>query len=541
MQREWLRKRKSISLHEKGEKNKKGKAMQISIPVRETRINIKPVSMSLVHEYYFEGPCRFGRTEEQLSTEYDQMAARAKHKKMMDELNNNLPSELVNIMEPVYIEKNEEFFADEKYLDLLRQDSDEVDLFWLNTTGLESLLDYYEKYDVKTPVAAMRSCCRNFQVTATFRARGIESYGFLTWDEAIETISVLRARKVLRETKILLGVRNIPNHSATVLEGFLDNAKVTETLGCRFRYVNVHEILDQFERIPADQNHTLPGRRELNITEEDDVEIKRIAEELKAGAQFVKMPEQYVERSVDAYYVVQKLLAKYQCNAFTMPCADVCATRRYNEEKLTMCLTHSLNNERGICSACEFDIPCLISMIMLASLSQSAPYMGNTAMATLAGQGGEIHHLIPEEEVRPLEEQIAAGHIGYTFHSVPNRKLHGFDSEASAYGLRNFAAVQQFGATIRYDFKQDIDQTITMCRIDPTCTKLMVARGTVVTGIGFDDVNCSEGVFFSVKNPEKFVNGCSWTGMHIPLVYGDVYDELIMLGNVLGLEVLETE
>ena len=80
-----------------------------------------------------------------------------------------------------------------------------------------------------------------------------------------------------------------------------------------------------------------------------------------------------------------------------------------------------------------------------------------------------------------------------------------------------------------------------MCRIDPTCTKLMVARGTVVTGIGFDDVNCSEGVFFSVKNPEKFVNGCSWTGMHIPLVYGDVYDELIMLGNVLGLEVLETE
>lgn len=515
--------------------------MAVKSLIKDVKINIRPVSMSLVHDYVFEGPCRFGRSEEQLTGDYDRMAAQTKHKNMMDDLRKNLPSDLVNIMEPVYIEKNEEFYPADEYIEKLHENDDEIDLFWLNTTGLESLLAYYDVYGKKIPAASIRSCCRNFQVTATFRARGIEAYGFLTWDEAIEQIRVMRARKILSKTKILLGVRNIPNYSATVLEGFLDNAKATKKLGCRFQYVNVHEILDQFERIPNDQNHTLPGRKELNITPEDDVEIEKITNELIDNALFTEMPREYVKRSVDAYYVIQKLLDKYECNALTMPCADVCATRRYNEEKLTMCLTHSLNNENGICSACEYDIPAVVSMIMLASLSNSAPYMGNTAMATPAGQGGEIHHLIPEEEIKPIEDLIAGGHIGYTFHSVPNRKFHGFDAEMDPYGLRNFAAVQEFGATIRYDFKKDAGETISMCRIDPTCSKLMVARAKIVTGIGYDDVNCSEGVFFAVDNPEKFVDACNWTGMHIPLVYGDIYDELVKLGHLLGLEVLETE
>lgn len=80
-----------------------------------------------------------------------------------------------------------------------------------------------------------------------------------------------------------------------------------------------------------------------------------------------------------------------------------------------------------------------------------------------------------------------------------------------------------------------------MCRIDPTCTKLTVARGTIVGGVGYESENCSEGVFFSLKNLKAFLEGYYWTGIHVPPVYGDCYDELIELGKLLGFEVFSAE
>ena len=402
-------------------------------------------------------------------------------------------------------------------------------------------MDYYTKYDIKIPIATMSSCCANYQNCATWRARGYEAYGFGSWEDAITRLRILRARKALRDTKVLLATRGDSTHSLTVTEGFLCMEEVTRRLGTRFRYINVHELLDQTQRIPCDQNHTLPGKRMHNINSKDDTEINDVTDGLIGDALECTMSRDMVKRSVDAWYTVQKLLEANQCNAFTMPCADVCATRRYNEEKFTMCLTHSLNNERGICSACEYDVPGLLSMVMLSALSDTAPYLGNTAFATPIEDGSELNALFDKDLVMSIKDEIDKGNVFYTFHSVPNRKLHGFDSKKSSYGIRPFAAVQRFGTTIRYDFNQDKGQVITMCRIDPTCTKLTVARGTIVGGVGYESENCSEGVFFSLKNPKAFLEGCYWTGIHVPLVYGDCYDELIELGKLLGFEVFAAE
>ena len=189
-----------------------------------------------------------------------------------------------------------------------------------------------------------------------------------------------------------------------------------------------------------------------NIDSEDDTEINDVTDGLIGDTLECTMSRDMVKRSVDAWYTVQKLLEANQCNAFTMPCADVCATRRYNEEKFTMRLTHSLNNERGICSACEYDVPCLLSMVMLSTLSDTAPYLGNTAFATLIEDGSELNALFDKDLVMSIKDEINKGNVFYTFHSVPNRKLHGFDRKKSSYGIHPFAAVQCFGTTIRYDF-----------------------------------------------------------------------------------------
>ena len=509
--------------------------------VRDARINVKPVTICMAHQYVFEGPCRFGRTEESLTTEFDQMSNRASHKAFIAGLEEHLPGAICNIMEPLFIERDERWLIDDAYLEQLAEDADDVDVYWLNCSGFEMFLDFYEHYNIKTPVVTMKAATRNFQVTATFRARGVDSWGFWTWDEAIQRMRVLRARKVLRNTKVLAGLRFDPLKSETVLEGFLDLRTVQEKLGCRVRYINVHELLDQANRCAPDQNPSLPGRVCNNLSETELAAVDKEVDEFIAGADTCAMDREYVKRSFEFFNVVQKLLEENQCSAFTMPCADVCATRRYNEGKFTSCLTHTLNNEMGICSACEFDMPCLLSMVMLSALSDSAPYMGNTSQVTLDQEASKLSRLLDQKSLDAIKDEVATGNVFYTFHSVPNRKLHGFDAEPANYSIRQFAAVQGFGATLRYDFGKDAGQIITMAHLDPACKRLIIARGTIVGGLGYEDINCSEGVFFSVKDAKKYNEAFSWAGIHIPLVYGDVFDELVMLGNLLGLEVIEAE
>mgnify|MGYP000096205316 CR=1 FL=1 len=50
----------------------------------------------------------------------------------------------------------------------------------------------------------------------------------------------------------------------------------------------------------------------------------------------------------------------------------------FQKEKFTLCMTHSLNDENGISSACEYDINSVIGKVIMTNLSGKAPYMGNT-------------------------------------------------------------------------------------------------------------------------------------------------------------------
>ena len=89
------------------------------------------------------------------------------------------------------------------------------------------------------------------------------------------------------------------------------------------------------------------------------------------------MTRDMVKKSVEAHWGIQKFLDYFECNCFTAPCPDLCATRRLNEKQFTMCLNHSLNNEQGIPSACEYDLGALISKLMLQAIGRRPSYMGN--------------------------------------------------------------------------------------------------------------------------------------------------------------------
>lgn len=230
------------------------------------------------------------------------------------------------------------------------------------------------------------------------------------------------------------------------------------------------------------------------------------------------------------------------CNCYAAPCGDICSTRRMNEQQVTMCLNHALNNEEGIPSACEYDLAALISMVMLQSIGRRPSYMGNTYAIPRQKDGKHIPFpkmpfFDKEETARQLAKLENVDNLVLTFHSVPNRRWTSYDAQVRPYAIGPFTH-SGWGATIRYDFAADEGQVVTMCRVDPTCKKILIAKGTIVGGLGYGSVNCSEGVFFEVKDVHTFWKYQMDCGNHVPLIYGDFEDQLVQLAESLGLEVL---
>ena len=115
-----------------------------------------------------------------------------------------------------------------------------------------------------------------------------------------------------------------------------------------------------------------------------------------------------------------------------------------------------------------------------------------------------------------------------TLHSVANRKLKGYDKPDENYALRSFT-FSGWGATMRYDFSKDLDQTVTVVRIDPTCEKMLVIRGKIKGQFGYGRQNCSTAVIYQVEDAQSAYEKTFDFGSHMALVYGDYTKELEMV------------
>ena len=223
---------------------------------------------------------------------------------------------------------------------------------------------------VGKPCAITQACCASAITSAEFLARGLEFYSFEDWEDATEYMTVLRARKVMKDSKILAATRMTSTVSVSAPDSIIDPEKITERFGTRIRYVSAHELLDQISYDDPMENYCTPGRKGLNLTAEDEKIIDKETDELIAGAEECEMTREMVKKSVEANYGIQKFLDAYECNCFTAPCPDLCATRRLNQKQFTMCLNHSLNNEQGIPSACEYDLGAVVSKLMLQAIGR---------------------------------------------------------------------------------------------------------------------------------------------------------------------------
>ncbi len=525
-------------------------------PITEMKLNVRPVTVALHHDYVFEGPCRFGEGD-QLTAEYDQTLNHMISGGFQKCLETQFDPDKVHFLDHIWIDRNEEFKITDDDMDLVAQDLDKVDAFFVCQAlrTYDFIIEMAVRF--KKPVIVSPTFAVDTITTAAIAAKGLPVFPVRNYDDVRRHFDVLRVKKQLNNMRVLACCRLSSDRSMpSAPDGFLSTEDVTDRMGIRFCFADPHELLDSTryikEQTPYDEattNHTTPGRVGLNPNDEDMAEINRITDEFIAGAAECEMTREDIFNSVKAWYVVQKFMAYNDCNAFTIPCPDICATRRLNKERITFCLSHSLNQEMGLPSACEYDMPALVAQAILMGFSNAAPYMGNCENGNLPadlgggfwGEGGMFKHpstrSIDLPAVLKAQQEQKLDCVIVT-HAVPNRKFKGFKSENSSYAIRSFAR-SGFGATIRYDFKQDVGQVVTLLRVDPTCSKLFVAKGTVVGGLGYKDTNCSEGVFVAIKNHEDFFEKQSYFGNHVPLAYGDYVREIKELGKLLNMEVVE--
>lgn len=501
-------------------------------------LNVRPLIITLEHLYYYEGPCRFGKGDT-LQPGYDRFANEEKATRFLDGVRAALPTGC-ELLEPVRFTRDDNWLTDESQWEAMEADIKASDAVVV-LTGIgcgDVLIEFAERF--KKPVLVTPiSTFSDVEASAALSCRAINKYevfGFYRWPDFTRKLRLLRARKVIQNTRMLCATRFGSTTSFASVDAFNSYDLITNRLGVRFRFINIHELFDYMTPATPEGNHTTPGRVTPNVTEADLAEAERICDELIAGAENNKMSKELMMPSAIFYVTVRKVLDWKDCNSFAMPCPDCCSTRRLNQIKFTPCLTHALNIENGIPSACGLDTDAALSQMALMAVSGMLPYMGNAAPVPVDENG----KLIPRSAWNSPEtfkriEELGSENIYLIHHSDAHRRMPD-PSEDAPYSIANFAQDQKFGVTIKYDFNRDIGKKITWARFSPDGSKLVVGSGEIVGGDGYDGVNCSTIVYFRVKDQADTHRKQCLAGNHLCMVYGDYVKDLAELAELLGIE-----
>lgn len=465
------------------------------------KLIVQPVFISLQHKHVFMGPCRYGSGEE-LTYEYDHAQAKKSIAKFEDDIKNFVDHKLVEIRETKVIEWHEDFIVPETLVQDATSDAS-VDCFLISGTRLISYVSTIIAKRTKKPLLfcpmsnAIQSRLGGIDATAHMMALGFkEMYNALDYDELNYFFKLLRTRKALHDTKILYGLRNNVL-SFGVVSSFVNLQDITDRFGTEIVECNGLEFFDDLD----------------NMSEEDNKRAELLAKELVKNANGVHMPAENIVNDCRFYIAASNALERNECNAFTLPCFEMCATRQLNARHLTFCLNHSLMRDEGIPAACAADVGSVIAIDILMNLTRKSPFMGNCMVMLNAEEPNTMRIL----------------------HDQTTRYTKGYDNPPLPIDYVPFT-MGNWGATMRYDYGQDLGDTITMINLSPRMDKIMVATGKITGCDDFLRPECRLAVRFQVADAHDFHHKQAEFGQHFCWVYGDHSKELLDFAKLMGME-----
>jgi L-fucose isomerase-like protein len=484
----------------------------------DIRIGIKPVFLALIHTDLWEGPCRQAAGK---GPEQERADARKSLEAFSETLKANA-SEDIQLLEPVYMEYSEDFLIRPEELAKLEPDRNKTDIYII-AGRMPNYTSSVIAEAFKKPIVILGGFFTAVDAVASLNARGFEGHTVFDINDIHHLYSLLKTRKVFQQTKILIvtdrGLPPIPVASC------MDVSMLKEKFGINSHFVSYREFANEMDKVLANREF---GRK----ADERAALLIKNAEE-------THIDEQYVKRSFEFYYAVKNLMEKYGCNAFTVECFELCASRLAEKYKVTPCMVHTLLKDEGIASACEADLNALLTMRLLMSVANKSSFMGNPMAYS--------------------EDQISLNH------SVPGIKMAGYYKPDLPFDLRHFVE-SGWGTKVMIDFTKLEERTVTLARLDPLGKKIYLEKGEIVDCTGY-----RKGVLSATRKKEEMnpalvrsllagdqanLIGCSLTahikvpdaresmkklcefGSHLSMVYGDYTREVRELADMLHLEIV---
>jgi L-fucose isomerase-like protein len=139
-----------------------------------------------------------------------------------------------------------------------------------------------------------------------------------------------------------------------------DAGAVSSRLGCEVVTIEQQELLDAFHRV--------------NTSETEDLS-RKVQSQVEHDAPTVAPPND----AVKIYLAIRLLVEQYRLDGVTVRCFEL-----IEPTGTTGCLALAVLNDDGIVAGCEGDLPALLTMYLLSSLSGRAAFMANPQEISLA-------------------------------------------------------------------------------------------------------------------------------------------------------------
>jgi L-fucose isomerase-like protein len=469
------------------------------------KLVIQPVFICMTHIDAFMGPCRYGKGEE-LTYEYDKREADKAFKFYKSDMDKFIDKKYVTVLEPRMIEWHEDFLVSNEGFDYITEKDSEVDCYHVSGTRPISYIATLIAKRTKKPLSFCPvsndtySKCGGLDATAHLRGLGYtDMYNALSYDELNKYYRLLKVRKALKNTKALYALID-HTLSFVCVSSHISLQDITDRFGMEILHYDALKMLEYMD----------------NLNEEEIKEAESIAADLVKNANKIHMDKNNFVKDTKFYVATKKLMKAMECNAFTNPCFEMCATKEINKRHFTFCLTHSLNKDDGIPSSCASDVKTIVTQAILMNLTLKAPHMGNCMVNVKDRENNSMRIL----------------------HDVACKQMKGFDSEPLPIDFVSFT-MDDWGTTMRYDFAKDAGEKITLVTLSPRMDKMMIAKATITGCDDFTTRECKHAITFRVDNSTDFQDKQQDFGHHFAWVYGDYTDDLKALCKLYNIESIQ--
>ena len=253
---------------------------------------------------------------------------------------------------------NNELYDDD--ITLVEEDSNPFSVIFIETGGSEQ---HFIKIadNLKKPIILLSSS-KNNSLPACFEIKTYlkQKYNlepFFAFGEPNEIANYLR-----NISKIFAGVLNVDNKNLGVIglpsdwliASKVENEKVKKAFNINLIDIPSSELKEEINK----------GLLE-NIPNKDKYESLAASKEVYKGA-------------LEIYSGLKRIIDKYQLSGLTIRCFDL-----IEDYKNTACLALAMLNDEGITSACEGDVPSLLTMFFVKALTGKSSFQANPSLINL--------------------------------------------------------------------------------------------------------------------------------------------------------------